>query len=261
MDTNNNTYTVIYATVMVVIVATLLALASYLLKDRQQRNVELEKKQQILKSVKMGLDAATVDDKATYIEGLFDKHIVETKITSDNEELTLYVCTMDNGDKMYIVPVHGTGLWGPIWGYVALNKDYNTIYGVTYDHKGETPGLGAEISTPEFSDQFDQKQIFTNGEFKSILVVKGGKDPSSTNEVDAISGGTITSKAVEEMLFKCISRYLEYFKSAALQAETDSLNAVESTPVADSTTTEAVTSNDATAKPSAKAEIPNPKNK
>ncbi len=106
MDTNNNTYTVIYATVMVVIVAALLALASYLLKDRQQRNVALETKQQILKSVKLGQDAETADDKATYIEGLYDKHIAETKVTSGAEELTLYICTMESGEKLNIIPVH-----------------------------------------------------------------------------------------------------------------------------------------------------------
>jgi Na+-transporting NADH:ubiquinone oxidoreductase subunit C len=215
MDTNNNTYTVIYATIMVVIVAALLALASYLLKDRQQRNVELETKQQILKSVKLGGDSENAPDKATYIESLYAKHIAEEKIEKEDETLKLYICTMDSGEKMYIIPVHGTGLWGPVWGYVALKSDFNTIYGTTYDHKSETPGLGAEIATPEFSKQFEGKQIFTNGVFKSILVVKGGADPASTNQVDAISGGTITSKAVEEMLFKSIEHYLEYFKVAA----------------------------------------------
>ena len=235
MDTNNNTYTVIYATIMVVVVAVLLALASYLLKDRQQRNVALETKQQILKSVKLGLDAETVKDKATYLEGLYDKHIAETKVTSDSEELTLYVCTMEDGEKLYIIPVHGTGLWGPVWGYVALKSDFNTIFGTTYDHKGETPGLGAEIATPEFCKQFEGKQIFTNGVFKSIMVVKGGADPASANEVDAISGGTITSKAVEEMLFKSIGHYLEYFKMAAGAAPAESLPVADSTANPDST--------------------------
>ena len=220
---------------MVVVVAVLLALASYLLKDRQQRNVALETKQQILKSVKLGLDAAEQDDKATYLEGLYDKYIAETKVTSGTEEMTLYICTMDNGEKLYIVPVHGTGLWGPVWGYVALKSDFNTIYGTTYDHKGETPGLGAEISTPEFSKQFEGKQIFTNGVFKSVMVVKGGADPASTNEVDAISGGTITSKAVEEMLFKSIEHYLEYFKIAASAAPAEGLPVADSTANADST--------------------------
>lgn len=238
MDTNNNTYTVIYATVMVVIVAALLALASYLLKDRQQRNVALETKQQILKSVKLGQDAETADDKATYIEGLYDKHIAETKVTSGAEELTLYICTMESGEKLYIIPVHGTGLWGPVWGYVALKSDFNTIYGATYDHKGETPGLGAEIATPEFTKQFEGKQIFTNGEFKSILVVKGGADTGSTNEVDAISGGTITSKAVEDMLFKSIGHYLEYFKVAAANTTpAESISTADSTAKSDSTAT------------------------
>jgi Na+-transporting NADH:ubiquinone oxidoreductase subunit C len=236
MDTNNNTYTVIYATVMVVIVAALLALASYLLKDRQQRNVQLETKQQILKSVKLGLDADSQADKAAFIEQLYEKHIVEQGINPEDESLKVYICTMDNGEKMYIVPVHGTGLWGPVWGYVALKSDFNTIYGTTYDHKSETPGLGAEISTNEFSKQFEGKQIFKNGNFESILVVKGGADPASTNEVDAISGGTITSKAVEEMLKKSIAHYLEYFKIAAANAtQAENTAAADSTAQTDST--------------------------
>ena len=235
MDTNKNTYTVIYATVMVVVVAVLLALASYLLKDRQQRNVDLEKKQQILKSVNMGLDAAEQDDKATYLEGLYAKYIKDTTVSSGEENLQLYICTMDSGDKLYIVPVHGTGLWGPVWGYVALKSDFNTIFGTTYDHKGETPGLGAEIATPEFSKQFEGKQIFTDGVFKSVLVVKGGANPASTNEVDAISGGTITSKAVEEMLFKSIEHYLEYFKVAAVTIPAENLPVADSTANPDST--------------------------
>lgn len=234
MDTNKNTYTVIYATVMVVVVAVLLALASYLLKDRQQRNVALETKQQILKSVKLGLDAAEQDDKATYLESLYDKYIKDTTITSREEQLQLYICTLDGGEKVYIVPVHGTGLWGPIWGYIALKNDFNTIYGTTYDHKGETPGLGAEINTLNFSKQFEGKQIFNNGNFESILVVKGGADPSSNNQVDAISGGTITSKALEDMLKKSIGHYLEYFKAAASAAPAESLPVADSTANADS---------------------------
>lgn len=213
MDTNKNSYTVIYATVLVVLVAAVLAMASYLLKDRQQRNVAIETKQMILKSVKLGLEAESADDKAAYIEEQYAKYITDTTIKSETGDLSLFICSMDSGEKMYIVPVHGTGLWGPIWGYVALKEDMSTIYGTTYDHKSETPGLGAEINTPAFNKQFEGKQIFKNGEFVSVMVVKGGANPESTNEVDAISGGTITSKAVEAMLQSSISEYLTYFRA------------------------------------------------
>jgi Na+-transporting NADH:ubiquinone oxidoreductase subunit C len=213
MDTNKNLYTVIYSTVLVVVVAVVLALASYLLKDKQERNVEIETKQMVLKSVHLGTDAGTVADKAKYIEDLYTKYIKDTTIQDGDITLQLYICTLDSKDKLYILPVHGTGLWGPIWGYVALKSDLNTIYGTTFEHKGETPGLGAEINTPAFSKQFEGKQIFENGKFVSILVVKGGADPTAVNQVDAISGGTITSKAVEAMLLNNLTEYLNFFKA------------------------------------------------
>lgn len=213
MDTNKNLYTVIYSTILVVVVAVVLALASYLLKDRQERNVKLEVKQMVLKSVQLGSEAETATDKAKYIEEQYSKYIKDTAIAEGNDTLKLYICTLDSKEKLYILPVHGTGLWGPIWGYIALKSDFNTIFGTTFDHKGETPGLGAEINTPEFCKQFEGKQIFNNGEFVSILVVKGGADPTAVNQVDAISGGTITSKAVEAMLESNLSEYLSFFKA------------------------------------------------
>lgn len=213
MDTNKNLYTVIYSTILVVVVAVVLALASYLLKDKQQRNVEIETKQMVLKSVHLGTGAEEAADKAKFIEEKYAKYIKDTTISEGELSLQLYICTLDSKEKLYILPVHGTGLWGPIWGYVAIKSDFNTIFGTTFDHKGETPGLGAEINTPEFCKQFEGKQIFNNGEFVSILVVKGGADPTAVNQVDAISGGTITSKAVEAMLQSNLAEYLSFFKA------------------------------------------------
>lgn len=230
MDTNKNTYTLIYSTIMVVVVAILLALASYLLKDKQERNIEIETKQMVLKSVKLGGEAANVEDKAKYIEDEYSKYIIDTTINNGETDLKLYICTLDSKEKIYIIPVHGTGLWGPIWGYVALKSDMNTIYGATFEHKGETPGLGAEINTADFCKQFEGKQIFQNGKLISILVVKGGANPQATNEVDAISGGTITSKAVEAMLLNNFTEYQNFFESQLKVieipvAQTDSLSA------------------------------------
>jgi Na+-transporting NADH:ubiquinone oxidoreductase subunit C len=127
------------------------------------------------------------------------------------------------GDSSFVViPVYGKGLWGPIWGYVSFRKEdkvvdnqphFNTIYGVMFDHKGETPGLGAEINQPFFMDPFNGKKIFDDkGAFVSVKVVKGGADPSSLYQVDAISGGTITSKGLEAMLDSCLVSYQSFFK-------------------------------------------------
>ena len=239
MDTNKNLYTVIYSTILVVVVAVVLALASYLLKDKQERNIEIETKQMVLKSVHLGTEAATAADKAKYIEDLYSKYIKDTSIQEGDITLQLYICTLDSKEKLYILPVHGTGLWGPIWGYIAMKNDFNTIFGATLDHKGETPGLGAEINTPEFCKQFEGKQIFENGKFVSILVVKGGADPKAVNQIDAISGGTITSKAVEAMLQSNLTEYLSFFKANLNKAvPVDEVSAVSDSTVtagADST--------------------------
>ena len=229
MDTNKNLYTVIYATVLVVLVAAALAFASEALKPKQQRNIEIEKKQNILKSVNLGAEAATAKDKASYIEAEYAKYIKDTTIQNGEKALPLYICSLDSGEKVYIVRVDGLGLWGPIWGYVALKSDFNTIYGATFDHKGETPGLGADINTTWFGGQFTGKQIFKDGEFCSVEVVKGGADKSNPHQVDAISGGTITSKGLEKMLLDSFGDYLDFFKSRLVTASapvaTDSLSA------------------------------------
>lgn len=227
MDTNKNLYTIVYSVILVVIVAAVLAFAAEALKPRQQRNIEIETKQMILKSVRLVPDALTVPDKAKYIENQYSKFIKDSSITTDEGEKKLYICTFENGDKAYIVYVSGVGLWGPIWGYLAFKKDFNTIYGTTFDHKGETPGLGAEINTDWFAAQFNDKQIFENGEFTSVKIVKGGADKSNLHEVDAISGGTITSKALEVTISKSINSYVKFFKSkleeAASVKQSDSL--------------------------------------
>lgn len=235
MDTNKNLYTIVYSVILVVIVAAVLAFAAEALKPKQQRNIEIETKQMILKSVRLAPDAMSVPDKAKYIEERYSKFIKDSSITTDEGDKKLYICTFENGEKAFIVYVSGVGLWGPIWGYVAFKNDFNTIYGTTFDHKGETPGLGAEINTDWFSAQFNDKQIFENGEYTSVKVVKGGADKSNKHEVDAISGGTITSKALEAMLLNSLKSYTNFFKikleeaSALKQADsitvqTDSLS-------------------------------------
>ena len=122
----------------------------------------------------------------------------------------VFVADVDGAVK-YILPVYGVGLWGPIWGYLSLNEDKNTVYGVLFDHKGETPGLGAEITTPKFQKPFSGKTIFDNSTLKSITVKKGG-NATGAHEVDAISGGTITSKGVETMIADYLKCYEQFLK-------------------------------------------------
>lgn len=124
----------------------------------------------------------------------------------------LYKCNVD-GKITYVVPVVGTGLWGPIWGYVSLEEDYKTIYGATFDHKGETPGLGAEIKQKPFYSQFEGKEL-NKGSEKLIEVVKAGI-PATNYRVDGITGGTITSKGVEEMINRTFEIYDRYFQTKA----------------------------------------------
>ena len=141
--------------------------------------------------------AFTVDLKAQY--DLMKKIASESDKDADLQKLQLpvFICTMPDGKVVKILSCYGAGLWGAIWGYLAISDDNNTLSGAIFDHKSETPGLGAEIATPKFSGQFVGKQIFENGKFTSVNIVKGGATPGNMHEVDAISGGTITSKSLD----------------------------------------------------------------
>ena len=234
----SNTYIFVFSAIMVTIVAVLLSFVSMQLKPRQEMNVQIEKKQDVLRSVGKAENVGEADDKNTYINEEFGKYITESyvvdyngkKLEADAFEVMLelaaeirlpreerkypvFVYEENGGSKKYVVPVRGKGLWGAIWGYVALEEDLNTIYGAVFDHKGETPGLGAEINTGWFQAPFAGKTIFNeDGEFVSIEVVKGGADPTNMHQVDAISGGTITSKGLEAMLVDCLTGYVAHFK-------------------------------------------------
>lgn len=210
-DTNSNAYIILYSTVMVVIVATLLALAALGLQKRQYENELNEKKQAILASLSASdenydefVDAYVVDREGHRIEG-------EQVFVLLNDLPGAYAASkfpvFEARDGRVVVPVTGSGLWGPIWGYVALEKDMSTIAGIIMAHKGETPGLGAEIATPKYQAKFVGKTLFDGDEFVSVKLRKGGaKDPA--HEVDAISGGTKTSDGVTAMLYNSLSNYL-----------------------------------------------------
>jgi Na+-transporting NADH:ubiquinone oxidoreductase subunit C len=223
----SNRYIFIFSAVMVIAVATLLSLAATLLQPRQQKNLEIEKKKSMLESIGIPSTRETT-------EKLYDKYIkesivlnskgdvvpgvdafkvelsIELKKPLDKQYLPLFSAVPDNGEKVIILPVEGKGLWGPIFGYVSLKSDMNTIYGVTFDHKGETPGLGAEINTTGFESMFIGKKLYESDKFISIGVLKGGAKHDDPHNVDAISGGTITSKGLEKMLKDCIVKYNDY---------------------------------------------------
>jgi Na+-transporting NADH:ubiquinone oxidoreductase subunit C len=125
----------------------------------------------------------------------------------------VFVYTSESGDNKYIVPVRGKGLWGPIWGYVSFETDLNTIFGAIFDHSKETPGLGAEINTDWFESDFTGKRIFNeSGEFVSVSVLKNADTQNNPHAVDAISGGTITSVGLNDMLLDYFEGYVDHFK-------------------------------------------------
>ena len=169
MDINKNSYTVFFASIMVIIVAAALAYAAIGLKPFQDSNIVLEKKQNILSSVGITIDRENaqakyseyikseivLNNKGEEVEGsAFDIDLSkEMKKDVNTQLLPLFISQID-GATSYIIPLRGKGLWGPIWGFIALKDDLTTVYGAVFDHKGETPGLGAEINQPFFQEPF-----------------------------------------------------------------------------------------------------------
>jgi Na+-transporting NADH:ubiquinone oxidoreductase subunit C len=241
-----NRYIFIYSSVMVILVAAILSSAAMVLKPFQERNIAIAKIQGILMAVE-------IEANSENAEALFDQTILEEIVIDQDGNVTgrfakgqqtegedrafdldlkkelynkkqgnsykvpLYTAEA-NGKKIYIIPLLGAGLWGPVYGNIALKEDMNTVFGAEFGHDKETPGLGAEISTRDFADQFADKTIFTeDGTFFSITVKKGGVGTmpaaNQVHGVDAISGGTITSDAVSKMLKNCLDNYVAYFKS------------------------------------------------
>ena len=229
MNVNSNSYTIGFACLMVVLVAALLASTSIKLTPLQDRNIELEKKQNILQSVGIYVDREA--SEASYSKFINEELVIdvegnvldgsafnidlgdELKKDINDQKLPLYVSTLEDSSKCFIIPLRGKGLWGPIWGYIALKNDINTVYGAVFAHKSETPGLGAEINQGFFQEPFRNKKIFNeNNEFVSITVKKGGAPEGSLHDVDGISGGTITSDGVTDMLKERVGRYLPYLE-------------------------------------------------
>jgi Na+-transporting NADH:ubiquinone oxidoreductase subunit C len=239
MKSFSNTYIFVFSTVMVTFVAILLSFVAEQLRPIQNKNKEVEKKYDILRSVGKAEKYKEVKDRDIYIEEEYSRYItgsyvidtsgkikegidafdvnlkVELSKPPQDMNLAVFVFTADDSTHKYIIPIRGKGLWGPIWGYISLYDDFNTIYGAIFAHEKETPGLGAEINQPFFQVQYINKKIMDDkGNFVSVKVVKGGAKPDDLHSVDAISGGTITSTGVQAMMKDCLGNYKYYFKNA-----------------------------------------------
>ena len=234
MNRDSNAYTFLFATLMVLVVASSLAFTASSLKDKQNENVRKEKMQNILSTIGISTDR----DKA---EGLYNQYIkqelalikdgsndetvnafkiemaTETKKPLEQQRFPLYIAEVEEA-KYYIVPLRGAGLWDAIWGYIALEGDMTTIKGAVFDHKGETAGLGAEITQDWFQERFVGEKVFdTKGNLVGINVSKTNNDPKDLDkddhEVDAISGATITGDGVTDMILERLTHYLPYLQA------------------------------------------------
>ena len=220
-NVNSNAYIIIYSIVMVVVVAVLLAVTSLSLQSRQNENMLNEKRQQIVKALgenpetasyaDVVAEAAMLDKGGKAISGKSEADVFSAlnDLTASFEAGEFPVFKAKNG--CVVIPVYGAGLWGPIWGYIALEPDMNTIKGIVMDHSGETPGLGAEITTDKVQSSFVGKTIFEGAELVSVSMRKGGA--TNNHEVDAISGGTKTCDGVNAMLKTGLEDYLPYLNT------------------------------------------------
>ena len=233
----SNLYIFCFSSALVLVVAAALSFTALSLEGKQKENIEVERQQNILAA--LGVETTKADVFAKFDQYIKEGIVIKSngnkvgEIEKDiemnllgflkkqneipvNERLLLLYRAELNGKSYVVIPVRGAGLWGPIWGNVALESaDMNTIRGVTFDHAGETPGLGAEINTAWFQERFQNKKLFNaSGRFVSVKVEKPGTYTKDDHTVDGISGGTITSKALEEMVRNSLEPYQTYFKQS-----------------------------------------------
>ena len=232
MNRDSNFYTFLFVGIMIVGIASILAFTSQTLKPMQDENVKNEKMQNILSTVGINVSRDEAEESykkfiiqelALKMDGSINENInpfsdlnlaKELKKDYKDQHFPLYVAEI-NSEKYYIIELRGTGLWDAIWGYISLKSDFNTVNGVSFDHKGETAGLGAEITKEWFKESFKDEKIFDNeGKLVGITVLKGNNDPNNSDkddhEVDAISGSTITGDGVTDMIYERINNYLPY---------------------------------------------------
>jgi len=237
MNTNSNTYTVVYTTIIVIIVAAILAFAAMSLNGRQVANMKAETIGQILKAAKIESGESNAEIIAAYKDQIAEAYTVDLNGAKVGElpiaDATIYttsqlkaqnyniaggadaalpVYVFKNGTK--VVPIYGAGLWGPVWGYVAVATD-GTIAGATFDHASETPGLGGKIKDdPSFSAQFDGKK-FDFSDATPFAIVKGGAPAGKANAIDAITGATMTSKGLDAAINAWVKAYAPVLAAAA----------------------------------------------
>lgn len=202
-DINSNGYIFMYATVLVVVVAVVLTVTALWLQPFQDRNRKNEKRVNILTAA--GITGVNPKNAAI----LFERHCTAALLVDENgnateDETGLPVFVIDR--QTSVIPLQGNGLWGPIWGYLAIAADGKTVVGVSFGHKSETPGLGGEITTEKFQGQFVGMQVVDNGRIKPI-------------EFDAITGATKTSNGVKEMIDSTLNKYSAYLKLFAERGE------------------------------------------
>lgn len=233
MNTNSNSYTIIYASVMVVIVAFLLAFVSSALKPTQDKNVEIDKKKQILAALNIRdlQDAKAIEEK--YNEVILADMVINAKGDTLNagaekdqagfkvenkeistENLPIYICNVD-GQTKYVVPMSGRGLWGGLWGYMAINDDCATVFGAYFSHESETAGLGSPIAEQKFQDQFKNMHIFadTASTQVALTIVKKGQVKNPEYEVDGLTGATLTTKGAAAMVNDGLQQYIGFFNA------------------------------------------------
>lgn len=232
-----NGYTFLFSIIIVVIVGVVLSSLTLALEPRKKENVEVKKKMSILSA--LGVESTRENGSQLYDEIIKDSYVIShdgvkqenlpsdksafnldvlkqfrDKNTAEKDRLYPVFISEVDGEKLVVVPVVGKGLWGPVYGYIALGDDYETIKGTAFDHDGETPGLGAEITQAFFKDQYIGEKIGENGKPLEIIVVKDGSGSEIGNQkVDGITGGTITSKGVERMVNSTMEIYYNYFKN------------------------------------------------
>lgn len=236
---HSTSYIIRFVLIMTTVSALILALLSTVLADKHIANEKIYNKRAILASVKDYIGGGTAFEDLTdkQVEDLFTKNIQsfvlnmegnivesmdaekvdlakEKKKPESERLLPVYVFKNDKGESFHILSIRGNGLWDEIWGNIAMREDLTTIAGASFDHKGETPGLGAEIKdNPAFPAQFNGKMIFNDkGDYTSVVVRKGGA-VNKTFEVDGISGATVTCDGVSEMLYRGIKYYSPYLNS------------------------------------------------
>ena len=239
MNRDSNSYTFLFAAIMVFVVASSLAYTATSLKGKQDENVRKEQMQNILSTIGIESDRDGAEklyneyitqQLALTLEGVSDDEVnafniqlgTEVKKPIEQQRFPLYVAEV-KAEAYYIVPLRGSGLWDAIWGYIALESDMRTIKGAVFDHKGETAGLGAEITQQWFQDRFVGEKITdANGTLVGIVVSKTNNDPlgndKEDHEVDAISGATITGDGVTDMISERLAHYTPYFKRSATKS-------------------------------------------